>query len=289
MGSDYNTAGGQAPSVVLNQWRSVLPQVAQLLGSQTSGVSQSGLTALNQLYNPANVNDALATAKGNASQAQTALTAAQQAFNKHPSEANRLALQQAQAAAKLDNSAVTTAQSNAAQGQNLGINQLNAQQAQQFAQNVNPNYTTAQTAASKGAANAVGAINLNGLSPGESNAVERSLNQTNTATGNMGLINPTNTISNAINFGGAFNSKIGLMNNATNAASGAANSATSMGGFTPVNAQTLQGQSQQNAFGSGTNIFGSMTGGNNAAQGAGATMAGQTAPTAYLNSTLGNL
>jgi hypothetical protein len=47
------------------------------------------------------------------------------------------------------------------------------------------------------------------------------------ATGNLGLVNPTNTISNAMNFGGAFNSKIGLLNAATNTATGAANANTS--------------------------------------------------------------
>ena len=46
---------------------------------------------------------------------------------------------------------------------------------------LNPEYYTAMDAASRGAASAVNAINLNGLSPGEAAAVERSLNQTNTA------------------------------------------------------------------------------------------------------------
>jgi len=81
--------------------------------------------------------------------------------------------------------------------------------------------------ANQGAAAAINAINLNGLSPGESNAIERSTNQGNSAGGNLGLNNPSNTISNAMNFGGAFNSKIGLMDNAVNAATGAANASTS--------------------------------------------------------------
>ena len=81
----------------------------------------------------------------------------------------------------------------------------------------------AANTAVQGAANQLGAINLNGLSPGEANATERSLNQNNTGTGNLGLLNPTNTIANAMNFGGAFNSKIPLYNTAVNTASGAAN------------------------------------------------------------------
>jgi len=111
---------------------------------------------------------------------------------------------------------------------------------------------TASNAAVNGAAQAVNAINLNGLSPGEGNAIERSNNQTLSATGNLGLNNSTNTLANAMNFGGAFNSKIGLMNNATNAASTAAGAANNTTGtaaslFNPIannaNAQTSQGTS----------------------------------------------
>ena len=115
---------------------------------------------------------------------------------------------------------------------------------------LNPSLGTANTAASNanntaamaagGAANQLGAINLTGLSPGESAATERSLANTNVGTGNLGLLNPTNTIANAMNFGGAFNSKLPLYNTAvntmgnvsgafggaSNAASGAANANT---------------------------------------------------------------
>src|SRR5678815_2052134 len=64
---------------------------------------------------------------------------------------------------------------------------------------INPDYYSTRTAAAQTAQNALGAINLTGLSPGESAAVERSLNQTNTANGNLGLVNPTTTVSNAMN------------------------------------------------------------------------------------------
>lgn len=77
-------------------------------------------------------------------------------------------------------------------------------------------------AANQGAVAGVNAVNLNGLSPGEGNAVERSTNQQNQTTGNLGLNNPTNAVSNAMNFGGAFNSKIPLANAATSTASGVA-------------------------------------------------------------------
>ncbi len=73
----------------------------------------------------------------------------------------------------------------------------------------------------------LGAINLNGLSPGESNAVERSNNQNLTSTGNLGVNNGTNTISNAMNFGGAFNNKVGMLGNAIGTATGTANAQNS--------------------------------------------------------------
>ena len=101
---------------------------------------------------------------------------------------------------------------------------------QQLSNNLNPSLGTASTAAqgasdaagmaAQGAENQLGAINLTGLSPGESAATERSLASNNVGTGNLGLLNPTNTIANAMNFGGAFNSKLPLYNTAVNTASG---------------------------------------------------------------------
>lgn len=64
-----------------------------------------------------------------------------------------------------------------------------------------------QAANSNAAGNLVNSINLNGLSAGEQNAVERSLNQSNYATGNLGLDNATNVVSNAMNFGNAIQAK----------------------------------------------------------------------------------
>jgi len=88
----------------------------------------------------------------------------------------------------------------------------------------NPEYYSAIGSGTSGAAQGndaaarmLNAINLTGLSPGEYNATERGVNQYNTGTGNAGLVNPMNTISNAMNFGGAFNNKIGIMGNALGA------------------------------------------------------------------------
>lgn len=97
----------------------------------------------------------------------------------------------------------------------------------------------ALTAANKGATSAINAINLNGLSPGEYNATERAINQGNTATGNLGVNNGTNTISNAMNFGGAFNNKLGVLNNTVGAATGASNATTTATGGAVSNVSPL--------------------------------------------------
>lgn len=169
---------------------------------------------------------------------------------------------------------------------------------------LNPEYYTAMDAASRGAASAVNAINLNGLSPGEAAAVERSLNQTNTANGNLGLINPMNTINNALNFGGAFNSKIGLMNQASGNAAGVASVAAGGGGVNPVNVALGQPNVTGTNFGTGqftnanagssntatsaatgfgNNLLSNMVSGNSSALGVGGSMANNTSPTAYMS------
>jgi len=103
-----------------------------------------------------------------------------------------------------------------------------------------------QAASNRQSTNLLNTYNLGGLSPGEYAAIERSLNNANQSTGNLGNLNATNTITNAMNFGGAFNSKLaGLGNalgaanqtaanqsaqfNAVNTALGAGNTATNFG------------------------------------------------------------
>lgn len=78
----------------------------------------------------------------------------------------------------------------------------------------------AQAASNGQAANLVNSINLKGLSGGEQSAVERSLNQSNYATGNLGLDNATNAVSNAMNFGNALQSKRTALGQALGAAGG---------------------------------------------------------------------
>lgn len=152
--------------------------------------------------------------------------------------------------------AASNAQAGAASNLNLlnGAGGQAATAGQALNESLNPNYYNTLNAASKGAQSALGAINLNGLSPGESNAIERSLNQNNTSTGNLGLLNPTNTIVNAMNFGGAFNSKLGLMNNAVSSATGVANTASGNAGYSPTGTALSTGQTAQgNPFSNSTN------------------------------------
>jgi len=118
-------------------------------------------------------------------------------------------------------------------------------------------------AANQGAVAGVNAVNMNGLSPGESNAIERSTNQGNLATGNLGNSNALNTIKNAVNFGGAFNSKLPLLNQSTNAASTAAGAnagslAATTGVFGPIGNNATSpiqaSNSLMNSMSSGTGI-----------------------------------
>ena len=80
----------------------------------------------------------------------------------------------------------------------------------------------AQAASNGQAANLVNSINLNGLSGGEQSAVDRSLSQSNYATGNLGLDNATTAVSNAMNFGNALQAKRTALGSALGAAGGVA-------------------------------------------------------------------
>ena len=119
-----------------------------------------------------------------------------------------------------------------------------------LARATNPDYYNVQDAASKQAGNLLSSYNMNGLSPGESNAVERSLNQSNTATGNLGLDNATNMVSNAMNFGSAYQAKQAALGSALGAASNVANTAQNTG-FNPVTTALNAGNTSTN-FGLGT-------------------------------------
>lgn len=115
-----------------------------------------------------------------------------------------------------------------AQTQAAGTNQLLTGAGGQAALNaaqLNNATNPVQGAANSQATNLLNSFNLNGLSPGEQNATERSLNQTNYGTGNLGVNNGTNSIGNAMNFGGAFNTKLGALGSALNTANNTASNA----------------------------------------------------------------
>lgn len=173
--------------------------------------------------------------------------------------------------------AIRGAETNVAQLEGPGRDAAIA--ADRVAREANPNYYKVADAASNKAAEMLGSFNLNGLSPGEANAVERSLNQTNTSSGNLGLTNPTNIIANAMNFGGAFNNKVDRLNNALQTANSTATSSQNTG-FNPVNIalgqpnvgnQTqfqqsgAQGGASQGALGFGQGLLSNQFGMNSAA------------------------
>jgi hypothetical protein len=90
----------------------------------------------------------------------------------------------------------------------------------------------AQAASEAQATNLLNSINLNGLSGGEQDAVERSLNQSNYATGNLGLDNATNAVSNAMDFGNALQAKRAALTSALGAAQGVSSTQNNI--FSPV-------------------------------------------------------
>lgn len=279
MGSGYSTAGAQNPLANLGAYSMFMPQLAKETASAIPGISNALTTATEQ-----------STPALNALNLQQLQQYAPQLSTLGSSLTNQ---QELAGANTIGNVLSGPGAANAASAVNLN-------------RQLNPDYYSAMDAASKGAASAVNAINLNGLSPGESNAVERSLNQTNTSTGNLGLVNPMNTINNAINFGGAFNNKIGLMNQTTGNAANVASIAAGNGGVNPVGVALSQpgatgsnfgtnqfqsgntGSSQgagSMGFGFGNNMMNNLTSGNNAAIGAGASMANNMSPSSLMSST----
>lgn len=117
------------------------------------------------------------------------------------------------------------------------------------AANLSNNLNPAQAASNNQATNLVNSINLNGLSGGENAAVERSLNQSNYATGNLGLDNATNAVSNAMNFGNALQAKRTALGSALQTAGGVASNQNTF--VNPVGTAINSGNTTSN-FGLGT-------------------------------------
>jgi len=127
---------------------------------------------------------------------------------------------------------------------------------------VNPEYAAIKNKAATQTGNLLDSINLSGLSGGERAEVERSLGRSATATGNLGLDNATNAVSNAMSYGDRLSQKraeLGnIVNNATNFMG------TKNATFNPVSTAMTQGNtimpSSNNAFQFGSSALGTIAG-----------------------------
>lgn len=259
MGGSYGAPSPQDTWEVLRDYTNWLPSLAGATANAAPQFAQGQLTAT-QATQPAY--DAL-----------------------NLQEAQRYALPLAQVGQQVTNSnALAGAQTNLNQLQGAGGQAAKA--ALDVARESNPNFYSVMDNATRQSNNLLNSISLNGLSPGEQNAVERSTNQGNIGSGNLGLANPTNVVSNALNFGGAFNSKLGILGNALGAANNTANTAQNTGfnpvsialgqpntstmgnfgtsSFSPTNSAT-QNAAGSNATGFGTSLMGGQLAANNAA------------------------
>ena len=233
--------------------------------------------------------------------AQNTLQAAQQTQPGYDalnlSEAQRYALPLAQVGQDVTRSnALAGAGTNLAQLQGAGGDAASAAVA------LNNRLNPVQAASNTQATNLINSINLNGLSGGEQAAVERSLNQSNFASGNLGIDNATNAVSNAMNFGNALQAKRAALGNAlqtgtqvasaqnqqvnpVNVALGQPNQSTGgnfgTGTFTNSNAQTQSGAGN-GALGAGASILGSWQGGNNAITSGSFGLAGTNSTSSYI-------
>lgn len=140
-----------------------------------------------------------ATTSGNTGQAQSELDAARAVTPGY----NRLALDQINQFAQPIADAQNRVNTNILQGSGAET----ARAAKALEDSVNPEYAGVRQAAGTQSRNLINSINLDGLSGGERAEVERSLGQSQTATGNLGLDNATNAVSNAMQFGDRLSKK----------------------------------------------------------------------------------
>lgn len=268
MGGSYGAPKPEKTSQVLQAYAQYLPQVLQATNSQAVPTAQANLAADQ------------ATAGGEAA-LNTQLTGQ---YAPQLAQINsQIQGQQTQAGSQ------TVAQELAGSGADAAAN------ARALLEKTNPEYAKTISASSKAAQDLLGSYNLNGLSPGEAASVERSTNQTNSGTGNLGLANPTNVVSNAMNFGDAFNAKRAALNTAIG--TGNQTATTASAGFNPIGVATAQpttsgltqfqqpttgtaGASGALQFGSG--LLGNQFGQNAAATGAAASMANANSVPSYL-------
>lgn len=279
MGSSYNSPSPQPAADVLRDYTKWLPSLVGATGSSLPGLAQNQFNstlATQPLYNALNLQQAQNYSVPLAEVGQNV----QRSNALAGGETNRQSI--------------------------TGAGGASALAAGDLARTSNPNYYNVQDATSKKAVDLMDSINLKGLTGGEASTVERGVNQGMQGTGNLGLRNNTNTIANAINFGGAFNNKLGILSNALNSANQTATSAQNTG-FNPVNialgqpnASTMgnfgtgtftntnagtQNATAGNAFNFGSSVLGGQTSMNNAATGGAYGLAQANSVPAYMNAT----
>lgn len=164
----------------------------------------------------------------------------------------------------------------------LGYGGLTALAADELQRAVNPEYYASRELTSQKLNELLNSVNLGGLSGGETAAVERSLNQQLGGSGNLGVQNAMNTVTNAMNFGDYLNTKRTALGNALNTASNFLTTAQN-NQFNPVSVALSQpdtstqsnwgtGQFQgvtrsgTQSYNLGSNLLGNMTGSTNTAQ-----------------------
>lgn len=140
-----------------------------------------------------------ATTSGNTSQAQSELGAAQAVTPGY----NQLALDSTNQYAQKLADAQNRVNTNILKGSGAET----AQAAKDLEAKVNPEYAGVRTAAGTQSKNLIDSINLSGLSNAERAEVERSLGQSNIATGNLGIDNATNAVQNAMSYGDRLSKK----------------------------------------------------------------------------------
>jgi hypothetical protein len=186
-GSGSSSSNPQmTPQQLLQLYGQALPQIGNVTSAQATPINTalaSSAAAANPIYTGSTLSqlNSLASGFGNAG--------------------NTLSTQQGQFNASLLGSPVAQGITNNATSL---LNQTNP----------------AQAAANSQAANLVNSINLNGLTGGEQEAVERSLNQSLNGTGNLGLNNSTNAVANAMDFGSALQAKRAALGSALGTATG---------------------------------------------------------------------
>lgn len=211
MGGSYGTPKPEKTGQVLQAYAQYLPSVLQATNSQAVPTAQANLSADQ------------ATAGGEA------------ALN------NQITAQYAPGLAATNSqiqNQQTQAGSQTINQQLQGAGGAAADSARALLSKDNPEYAKTIGAAATQSQNLLNSYDLNGLSPGEANAAERSTNQSNSASGNLGLANPTNVVSNAMNFGAAFDAKRAALNTAIG--TGNQTASTAIGAFNPLSIATSQ-------------------------------------------------